>query len=631
MLKITLNGTPLNIPPDLQLNLIFENPLLFNDRIPSSHSLSFDLPATAHNLRIFGNPNRLNSTVAFREYNGLDIFFDAQKILSGVLVVQKFDKAIQCFFRGSVITDAMRLPVYQVPLTKFSFGNGLGSTIPPNFYDSGYWGSDYREMIWSSIFTDPELSTSPFVCPPMRIKDAQWPFQTNPDAIPQSYGNAATNRLYFNFWNAVNEQYMLFDALNPVHTVCFPFPYLHAVIDAFFAGQVDQNPFAEGDLSRIVLTSTYHPRWMEMLLQLRRGILLDTYAEDVGETDNYFYLNSFLGSIPANELIREALKLISATLYPTGTGFNIKANTDIIRSTDLVDWNAKLIKQLAIYRKEGQSYDFGYTEGEVTNLEEIEGMEVATIKDMVDTPVGSEGELNFYVTSTREYYTKKLKNKADPGDPDRFSYELISSAIGRKKTTENQQSGYNMASSLQPIKMTVDQYWFEDTAEPGQKIQFGDWYVPVWEGNRLERPSMPQIGLYLGVRETFSNLPGAITSPYNLYPLLSPHNVDGWGNKVGNLSLEWEGENGFLNKYHLPFKHWIEQDKVAVSGDFVLSSRDLRQLDLSRKVHLRGKNFFIEKLSVTIRRNKIEPAQVDLIEADVAGLPGSGSRSGGGI
>src|SRR5690606_705843 len=75
MLKITLNGTPLNIPPDLQLNLIFENPLLFNDRIPSSHSLSFDLPATAHNLRIFGNPNRLNSAVVFREYNGLDIFF----------------------------------------------------------------------------------------------------------------------------------------------------------------------------------------------------------------------------------------------------------------------------------------------------------------------------------------------------------------------------------------------------------------------------------------------------------------------------------------------------------------------------------------------------------------------------
>lgn len=616
MLRLTLNGTPLQLPADIHLNLIFENPLMYNDRIPSSHSLSFNLPATPHNLRILGHPNRLNVRGAFREFNGLDIFYQAQKILTGVLIVSRFDKAIVCFFRGSVITDEMRLPLNEMPLGEFNFGNNRGASNPFNFYDGISWGSDYRDLIHRGIYTDPSMSNGSFVCPPMRVKEAVWPYLSDENSIPSIYGNAASSRMYLNFWNAKDEQYMMLDGVTPVHTACFPFPFLHAVVEAFFAGQVDRNPFSEGDLSRIVLTSTFHERFTDMLLPLRRGILLDGYATDAGGVDNFFFINSFMASIPANELIREALKLISATLYPSGHGFTLQSNSDLIESKNLVDWNSKLMGKMILSTRAAQRYDFGYNDGDAA-MEDMQAVEVTSIKDMVDLPVGSEGELDIYVTSTRELYNKRLRQKADPLDPDRFSYELVSSAMGKRKSTESGGNGYNMTSSLQPVKMTVDQYWSENAAEFNEPIEFGDWYVPTFSGDRLERPAIPQIGLYLGVRETFSNLTGSVTSPYNLYPLLSPHNVDGRGNKIGDLSLQWEGPDGLLEKYHMPFKNWVEKDKTAVSADILLSSRDLRNLDLSQKVHLRGKNFFIERLSITIQKDKLQPAQVELIEADL--------------
>lgn len=63
---------------------------------------------------------------------------------------------------------------------------------------------------------------------------------------------------------------------------------------------------------------------------------------------------------------------------------------------------------------------------------------------------------------------------------------------------------------------------------------------------------------------------------------------------------------------------------------------DIANLDMSRKVHLRGINFFIERVELTIRQNKIEPAAIDLIESDIEGIfdgfeSADSSAGGGGI
>lgn len=65
----------------------------------------------------------------------------------------------------------------------------------------------------------------------------------------------------------------------------------------------------------------------------------------------------------------------------------------------------------------------------------------------------------------------------------------------------------------------------------------------------------------------------------------------------------------------MPFKSWIEKDKIKFSGSFLLSAIDIRDMDITEKVHVDGRNFFIEKLQFTIYNDHISPVMTDLIEA----------------
>jgi len=603
MLKMLLRGVPVNYPPDISLNLIYENPFFFNDRIPSNHSLNFSLPPTNHNLKLFNRPDRINSFNSFREYDGFEIYFGTVRILSGVLVVQEFERDIKCFFRGSVITDGMRSSLFQLPMAFYGFGTNTASN---NLFSPDFWGDGYRQLIQPTLFNNAD-----FCAPVMRIADEPWPYLGNPDAIPTDAGNFATLKQYVNFFNARDEQYVLFGGSAPIHTVVFPFPRARYIFEAFFDGRLDVNPFASGELQKIVLTNTYHPRYNESLLSIRRGILLDGYSSAEEAPDNFFYLNSFLPSLPANEMVRELLKLVAATMFPAGNGFRIRTNTDILADSNRVNWDAKRINLLTISKQEGQSYAYGYGQA-VAGIEDFEGVEVDTVLEMYNYSVPSEGEINIYVRDTKELWNKRLRPKADPSDPQRYFFELKGSGLGARSGDD--QGGFEMKPNLEPVRMGIHEYWHENTNFGG--IELGSWYVPEFTGNRLSRPERPQIGLFHGARESFSTLAGSVSSP-NLYPLMTPHNYDARGNRLGDLSLEWEGPDGLLANFHGDYRDYISQAKRFVRGLFLLSSLDLKNMDLSRKVYLRGMNFFVERINITIRQGKIEPAQVDLVQADL--------------
>lgn len=98
---------------------------------------------------------------------------------------------------------------------------------------------------------------------------------------------------------------------------------------------------------------------------------------------------------------------------------------------------------------------------------------------------------------------------------------------------------------------------------------------------------------------------------------MTPHNYDAHGNRLGELSLDWEGPDGLLSSFHTAYRDYIAGDKRFIRGLFLLNALDLKNMDLSRKVYLRGMNFFIERINITIRQTKIEPAQVDLVQADL--------------
>ena len=96
---------------------------------------------------------------------------------------------------------------------------------------------------------------------------------------------------------------------------------------------------------------------------------------------------------------------------------------------------------------------------------------------------------------------------------------------------------------------------------------------------------------------------------------MSPYNYDHNGNRIGDISLAWDGADGLINKFHSEFKAWIERDKLAVSGNFRLTELDLKNLNIKKKRHIRGKLFYIKKVEESIKLKKMGLALVSLVEA----------------
>src|SRR5690606_14797175 len=88
-----------------------------------------------------------------------------------------------------------------------------------------------------------------------------------------------------------------------------------------------------------------------------------------------------------------------------------------------------------------------------------------------------------------------------------------------------------------------------------------------------------------------------------------------YADSVNDLTLAWEGTNGLIEKYHKDYMAWVERDKIRLKGTFLLNAIDLHKLDLGDKIHVRGRNFFVDKLQITLRTNTIDPAVIELVEA----------------
>lgn len=613
MLKLLLQGTALNLPPDFQLNLIYENPLFLNDRIPAVHSLTFTLPPTPHNLALLGNPDRIASTRSFREYEGLEVLFGPVKFLQGILIVTKFDKDIKLFFRGSTYPDEIQAQLNETTMERYDFGEGLFSSL--DFSDPDNFGYKYTQLMLDSLD-----STENFATGPVRVKDEEWP-DIEPDEYPTDSGILATNTMYLNYFNAYDENFLISGVSEDYHGVIFPSPFVSYIVDLIFGDRLLSNPFHTGDFSKLVFCNFFHSEYGRQLLFTtdwfipNNGILLDP-DPTIPFTERFFDLNSFSSSMPVNDMLKEILKIVGGTLYTRGNDFEILFNNDVITATEQVNWTDKLLGKLAHWKEDAKTYLYGYAGiddnpdiSELTDSETIDDLQALTPAEDVTT--------TRYITTTNQVIAVRLRDKADPGDADRYSYEVVSGGYGGRQSGDN---GYSVVSDIIPLDVNIHDYWWEDTGSP---ITFGQWYVPEWSGDRMQIQDRPFIMLFHGLQDTLSDKDG---SPGTLdkYPCLSGHNIDAYGNKLSDFSLQWEGEEGLLETFHKEFKEWIEEDKIYAEGDFLLSVTDLKNLDMSIKRHVKSKNFFIEKLEVTISSNKINPARANLIEAPY-NTPDSGS------
>ena len=596
MLEIILEGVTLDLPPDIQINLTIENPFMSKDRIPVPFSLAFDLPPTPRNLKAFNYPNRINVELSRPNYSAT-IRFQGLNIGHGVITLDNFDKTIKVNFRGAEITDNLTNKLYELQLQSYSLGPREPGDID---FDTGA-GWQYRSLMLSAV----TANNGKFALAPVRVAGEDWQegvLRRKNIGFPDS----SADTMYINFYNAVAKSWMFSDVDGSVHSSNYPFPFVHYLVDFIFGSSLDDNPFTEGDFAKLVLLTMYHPAWRSKgkfpIGSPYYGFQPDTRTTDGPFAPYHTYLETRLPDMTAKDFVKELAKMFGFTLVTVKGRFEFRKNADILAQPVKDDWSAKLIDRPGINTDKAKTLNYGYENDTIEELSLPNYAKVANYQSLIDYFIRPEEEDGYFVT-LQVTQTGEVFDKIKEGDG--FYYEKRTSGFGELKEGENT---FDLTVAIKPLEMSLEKYWWVRVLELGQsKPPMRDWLVPVADQDRFERQKNANIMFYHGVKDTYTD--------GDTYPYLSPHQIDPFGNELGDLSLYWEGERGLISNFHEEYRSWIEKDKQRVSSTVLLRAIDFHQLDITHKFHIHGRNFFIEKIQVTLRKDRIDPALVDFIEA----------------
>lgn len=648
MLEIFVSNQKIDLPTDIQFALTIENPFMLQDRIPSPYSLTFELPPTNKNLAIFKFPDRIAS---YQSLSGLTVvrpcrvLFQAVTIDTGYLTLTEFDQQIKASFKGADISNTLRESLFETPMDNVTFTGGNYSE--PDFDDPNNYASKYK---WFALDAAQRLDDK-LVVAPIRIKtEESYPLSFTRSVFTGRYPSTSRGTgfrnfprntfvmmgdEYFNYYNPETSEFMLRrEAPDPpntemVHAPLFPLLKVHYVLSKLLSDKLDNNIFHTPELEDLVIPSTFFHNWEP----LQKNSLYDYYPQmgmmfnnkppfgpnpilpPGSPTSPFIRLNSFLPANPAPDFIKEVLKLFCITLVAKGGRYQLKRNKDIVLAPVLHTWDDKLIGTPRIATSSRLTYRYGY-EGEQEYLSDNEVELVGSMHDMINddiTPPEEGVEEKIYrITTTGQVFKKTVTFiPADPEDEDSEDeeitvYEPLSMGLGAPITTTGEQ--FDSVSRIKPLPVNPEEYWWTQANSQSEHPETAWWCVPRWEGDRYHRPEEAYVMFYRGIVPS--------TRSGHSYPYLSPYRQSPSGGGVtGNLSLSWNGSDGLLENFHKEFRQWIERDKVKVSGNFLLDALDLHNLDITSKVHLKGRNFYIEKIQVTIRHNRIDPAVIDLVEA----------------
>ncbi|EMS34630.1 hypothetical protein C943_03317 [Mariniradius saccharolyticus AK6] len=614
MFWIKINKQKLQLPDDFKVDLIIEQPLTMQDRIPVPYTTSFDIAPTPYNRKLLGHPERVNKRNTKYLFEDAEIGYGAVRIYRGSLQVKEVAGRISAFFQASDDLDKIRQNMNEIDLGRIEFG--VPVTLLRTYYEirtNPYWEIDQpNALVFDAVakaYKDEWLAAHDnlreYAAAPIRV-EGSWPTQFFDGDLFHMNTQAATN-LFFN--GNLSPIKLNIDGITIdewAHAVMFPQIRASYFIEKILGIESADNPFRVGELNKIVITSYHHPNFRQDIISKWKGMLLEnTYpVESTPAELLYLDLKSYQPAIPANEMLKSLLNLVCGTMFRIRDSYVLKLNKDVFADSSFEDWDKILGSRLQLGREDAQAYIYGYSDMNEdepkidTNitLADIEALHAADVDEVT-------GEQLYYVTSTNQIILKKLAPKASGSDPDEFIYEVKGNGVSKNDSS----SGYTVIPQFGPLKMApvLDIGTFR-IVQP-RPTQFK--YMPIWNGTR-DSNFRPHLMIYWGLIEN------PLIVGFEQYPYLSYHNYGPDGTRLGDLSLAWDGDDGLIPNYHQAFKDWIETDKLTAYGEFILSPNRLKDLDLSKKVNVRNKLWYIKKMTVPLTKKKIEPALVDLVEAD---------------
>lgn len=587
MLQIFTDNQLTDLSEDVSIDLTFENPLFTTDRIPAAYSLSYDLPLTPRNRAIFGNPDRVAAAVdRFRDHP-TRIMHSGIEIISGVQTIEEVTaQAITVNFSGSVLPEWIDKKMHKAPLGE----------VVLSYYLSGQDSEQIAITDYDGQLRGNQTAENPaFVACPIAIKDSGEVVERDPDNPEDTF--LTTRKSFVNLTDQSNNYIHMIQGTGGKRYMLKILPAVKVwyLFEQIFGDKLDRNVFKEGEWTKLCLQTLWHPKY-----RLTDNLPPWRSEMQAGINKKIILWADFMPDVTVADFVVELLKLPGCTMFIRGDRFSVEYNDDILKREVYRD--LKLEDGYTISREPGQKYVLGYSNASDGEQADAEIREAASVVEGLRYMDGST-----YISAFRSQCPPQVLQADSESVPHLTVVKAYQAEEDTGEDDDGETSTYDMTIQAEAVQCNVRRWWYNDTDLDNSILE--RFYIPEIESVETKRPDTILLGLYQGIQNAI-RYQGTTWH----YPYLASTNYNAYGERLGDLSLDMDTLSG-LARLHKGFKAWIEKDKLTVTGNAIFTALDLHDLDLRDKYCTLGRRFLIRTMNVSLKLKRIEPAEVDLVEA----------------
>ena len=546
----TAGGVSLDLAPDMEFELIMDNPLLDDEHTPTPFSTSIAFPASPRNKEEFGYVDTLMLQPTVLEI-GATIFASGIPVISGTLVFDSVDenKNICYAFRGVDYIEQWKGKIYEMEglLTGdydiTDIKRGLFADVKaPVMIVKGY-----------ETRTAEELTTSQE--------------RTQLAAVPKYFN---TGRSGETFIPAVSLGLLTRRILGESAAV----PLLDAIDGLFIIAPHRDNENI----------ATVSPA-------------IESYLPDISKSD----------------FIKEVCKLSASYIFKDGEGVRIIGAKDILGSTEYLDWGTLVSDIYSQHIEEAQGYQFGFTEQAASGNGITEGGEdgadqsiqsAETLLQLLTKP-DNESYKPFRLTKTGDIFSEKKETfeytyRRIDQRPQTVTYEEVLSDKVLDATQNIDKPGDEQQSNvLQFQRISCIPHEAINVVIGGNPPYYDPWTGGyVYSGNYYYRypmimpiVSMPEIN---ADRPTTAYIGAIINNQLcDKGIAFATNSTDDYQDSGKSLDPE-----RYFQLYHRELAEWFGKTRQTIKADLNLSATDIASFRMWKKVLIKHRPFLVKQLSV---------------------------------
>lgn len=581
MIKImTKDGISLDLAPDAEFVIEYNNPMMEDDRIPVPFSTSIALLPSATNCKVLRYLPALKLEPTVKKL-AASLVFNGIPFLTGILIYDGIeDGNLNYTFSGRDLGNDWGVKIWEMSVGEYVGGRGAVAGAFTSRYDGIFW-------------------------PLLVNKDYTGYFVEGQDDVfnVQEYNKKLAAKVeknvkYHNFMNVIPESGT--SRLTPAVSVS-------KIVSGRFSASEDIGVI----LPKVVIVGQY---------QNGSGVAL-VPVEVAKSLPDYTFV----------EFVQELAKMFCAAFYEDGAGQYVMISAEtILSASSYNDWTDKVADTFSSEKEESSGYSFGYENSgedsfdDITELGKVDSFK-ASIYPCDDAPESSTLFVNVNGTvkvsgtgvcvsanslvadcwiSISDTESKKGKVLVSAADVVFQNNNTQENAVEDADVIENR-CGFNLIKCVPSIlsyyeKAIIDEEKFKVIKGLVQRFSMAGVIEP--QNADAERGTDVYVGLINNGQISDSGYVLASDAPED-YPSLDeiaamtdvPLIPEGSTEPI-SLRPDWLYEH-----FHKRYAQWLATDRQVISCDVNLNEFDLLNFRMYNKVRLHGRDFFVKKLSVTLR------------------------------